>query len=205
MRARPPPNPQKTRIAALLAKTITRISGIVSDQTGRPLSGAAVSGKSENGSAKTDNKGRFSIPGRDGDLLTINAPGYESKTVKGAVNDSLNVILRSTSQSLNELVAIDFGRSPAVTVKAAHPQMGWDNYNKYLKSHAVTNGKEGTVRLSFMVDSQGRLSNFKIDKGLSDEADKLAVGLVTDGPPWAPNADGKPKTIHLKIAFSVQP
>jgi TonB family protein len=200
----PVPAVAKARTMAAMVAPHTKINGMVSDETGHLLSGVAVVEKGKNEVAKTDSKGRFSIPANDGDILVFTNPGFKSQEIKGTVNDSLNVILEAESKSLSEMVAIDFGRL-APSVKEAHPQVGWDNYNQYLKNGAfVTQGKSGTVRLSFTVEANSQLSNFKVVKSLSAEADQIAVHLVKDGPAWVPDVSGKAKTVNLKVVFTLQ-
>lgn len=196
----------RARTTAVMAVPHTKVNGIVSDETGHSLSGVGVTGKGKSEIVKTDSKGRFSIPANEGDILVFTAPGFKNEEVKGTVSDSLNVILKAESKSLSEMVAIDFGRPAAApVVKEAHPQVGWDNYNQYLKTYAfITQGKPGTVRLSFTVEANGQLSNMKVVKSLSAEADQIAIHLVKDGPAWVPDVSGKAKTVNLKVAFSLQ-
>lgn len=200
------PEPARMMRAAVMAKSTTKINGIVSDETGHPLAGASITEKGKPEGVKTDSKGKFSLPGQDGDLLSITAQGYDSKEIKGDIHDSLNVILRSADKTISEIVAIGFGQALAAQkIKTAHPQIGWDNYNDYLKGRAIiTDGKPGTVRLSFTVDAKGQLDNFKITKILSPAADQLAISLVKDGPPWSPAVNGATKTISLKIEFKLK-
>lgn len=200
------PQPAKMMRAAVMAKTTSKISGMVSNETNHPLAGVSIVEKGKSEGVKTDSKGKFSLPGQDGDLLSITYPGYDSKEVKGDTHDSLNIILRPASQSISEMVAIGFGKSLATQrIKTAHPQIGWDKYNAYLKTMAIiTEGKTGTVRLSFTVDSKGQLGNFKVTSPLSPAADEMAVSMVKNGPAWSPDVSGTIKTVRLKIEFKLQ-
>lgn len=203
-----PANPQPVKMmrAAVMAKPATKINGIISDETGHPLAGASITEKGKSDGVKTDSKGKFSLPGQDGELLSITYPGYENKEVKGEISDSLNIILRPADKSISEMVAIGFGQTLAAKkIKAAHPQIGWANYNSYLKGRAIiADGKPGTVRLSFTVDGKGQLGDFIIKKALSPAADEMAISMVKSGPPWAPDVSGATKTISLKIEFKLQ-
>jgi TonB family protein len=204
--AAPNPEPAKMMRMAAIAKTAGKISGMVSNETNRPLAGVSIVIKGKNEGVKTDSKGKFSLPGQDGELLIISFPGYDSKEVTGDTHDSLNVFLRPADQSISEMVAIGFGKSLATQrIKTAHPQIGWDKYNAYLKTIAIiTAGKSGTVRLSFTVDGKGQLGNFKVTKTLSPDADEMAVSMVKNGPAWSPDASGTTKTVRLKIEFKRQ-
>jgi TonB family protein len=192
--------------AAAITKTADKISGMVSNETNRPLAGVSIVAKGKSEGVKTDSKGKFSLSGQDGELLTISFPGYDSKEVTGDTHDSLNIFLRPANQSISEMVAIGFGKSLATQrIKTAHPQIGWDKYNAYLKTMAIiTEGKTGTVRLSFTVDGKGQLGDFKVTKALSPTADEMAISIVKNGPAWSADASGTTKTVHLKIEFKLQ-
>lgn len=201
------PEPVKMMRAAVMAKAMSTINGLVSDETGHPLAGTSVTEKGKTEGVKTDSKGKFSIPGHDGELLNITHQGYDTKEVKGDTHDSLNVILRSANQSISEMVAIGFGRAPAAAqqTKTAHPQIGWDKYNAYLKTLAVVyDGHPGMVKLSFTIDDKGRLDNFKITRSVTPATDQSAINMVKNGPAWLPNVNGKTTTISLKIEFKQQ-
>jgi len=45
------------------------------------------------------------------------------------------------------------------------------------------------------------LNQFKIVKGLSDDADKKAISLISTGPAWTGNADGKTKEMTVAVKF----
>lgn len=204
--AAPNSEPAKMMRAAVMAKASSKISGMVSSETNRPLAGVSIVEKGKSEGVKTDSKGKFSMPGQDGALLSITYPGYDSKEVKGDTHDSLNIILRPADQSISEMVAIGFGKSLTTQrIKTAHPQIGWDKYNAYLKTMAIiTEGKTGTVRLSFTVDGKGQLSSFRVTKALSPAADEMAISMVKNGPAWSPDVSGATKTISLKIEFKQQ-
>jgi hypothetical protein len=84
----------------------------------------------------------------------------------------------------------------------AHPKKGWDNFEKYLSTEAIApNGKSGSVKLSFIVSSNGSLSGFKIQNSLSDIADRKAVELIKNGPSWAGNDSKQTSEISVIVAF----
>jgi TonB family protein len=183
--------------------TPSRISGTIMDEMGVPLPGVNVKIAGTSVGTSTDMNGRFSLSAKDKEVLDINYVGYTSKRVEAQANNNLKIALSQDSRSLSEVVVTRVTKIKPV--KEAHPQMGWDQYNKYLKERAVADDTQtGTVRLSFTVGLKGTLSDFKIIKGLSPAINQQAIDLVKDGPVWAPDADGKPKTIKLKIRFSKQ-
>jgi hypothetical protein len=85
----------------------------------------------------------------------------------------------------------------------ALPQVGWEGFNKYLKDNAVSpDGKTGVVKLSFTVAQDGIISDIKVLKGLSPDADKKAIDLINAGPDWSGNAAAQAETVKVKIKFS---
>jgi len=195
--------PLKSKVDGVEVTTPNKVSGRVLDELGLPLPGASVQVVGTQKGTVTDANGRFSIPTSGNATLSINSIGFESKRVAAKGNDSLNIKLKENSHSLAEVV-IGYGQyKPQKPIKEAHPRMGWDSYNKYLKRKVVAaDGKEGVVRLSFIVGEKGALSDFKVIKGLSDETNRQAIDLVKEGPPWEADVSGKPKTVKLKIHFS---
>jgi outer membrane biosynthesis protein TonB len=84
----------------------------------------------------------------------------------------------------------------------AHPNAGWSSFRKYLKENAHSpDGKTGVVKLSFMVDNNGAISDIKITKGLSQVTDQAAINLINDGPDWVGNTNRQPEKVSLKIKF----
>jgi len=92
-----------------------------------------------------------------------------------------------------------YSKVKADNIKQAHPKMGWDAYNKYLKAKAI--GSEGAVRVSFSVDAKGQLADFRIIKSVDEATDKKAIDLIKNGPAWFADVSGKVKTIELKVSF----
>ena len=95
---------RQSRIAALLtlvftvaaasahAQSVTRLSGIVRDDTGLPIKGAIVTARNPDTApaiitSTTDEKGRFAIMGlrRGVWVITASAPGHESHEISGPI------------------------------------------------------------------------------------------------------------------------
>jgi len=195
--------PLKSKVEGAEVTTPNKVSGRVLDELGLPLPGVTVQVVGTQKGTVTDVNGRFSLPTPGNATLSINYIGFESKRVSAKGNDSLNIKLKPNTNSLAEVV-VGYGQAKAEEpIEEAHPRMGWDNYNKYLKKGAIADdGKTGVVRLTFTVGEKGELSNFKIIKSLSEENDKQAIDLVKNGPPWEADISGKPKMVKLKIHFS---
>lgn len=84
----------------------------------------------------------------------------------------------------------------------AHPKTGWGDFRKYIKKNAISpDGKAGVVKLSFMVDKNGTVSDIKVQRGLSQATNQKAVDLIRNGPGWAGNTNGKPEKVSLRVKF----
>lgn len=183
------------------------ITGFVKGQDdGLPIPGATVKIKGSATGTVTDANGKFtlnSVPGKA--VLDVAFIGYNSKEVKlkTANPDSLVIAMQPNSQSLNEVVVVGYGTRQQ-EYQAARPENGWSAFKKYLKDHAVSpDGKVGTVKLSFTVNTDNTLSDFKILKSVSAKTDSAAIDLVNDGPGWLRNSDNKPEKVKLRIKFTV--
>ena len=174
------------------------VIGTVIDNDGTPITGATVRVVGRNFGAVTDVNGKFILPDvAKGQTLSINYIGYSAKKVK-ADKDSMSISLNPTNSSLAEVVVTH--ENPKN--EDAHPRDGWNSFDDYLKKNAQSpDGKTGKVKVSFIVAADGSLSQFKIVKSLSDEADKKAISLISAGPAWAGVTDGKPKEITVSVKF----
>jgi TonB-linked SusC/RagA family outer membrane protein len=88
----------------------TTVTGKVTDENGAPIVGVTVLVKGEKTGVNTDASGSFSIPRAVGKTLLFSAIGYESTqgVTKGG---SIQVIMKTDTKSLSEVVVTGFGGS----------------------------------------------------------------------------------------------
>jgi hypothetical protein len=184
------------------------IKGQVIDKNDRtPLPGVTVKVAGTNIGTQTDSNGRFYLSADSSKAsLVIASIGYQTQKIHLNSRDSIETIaLEPNNSSLNEVVVTGYGaakNADEIASIATHPQTGWSSFNKYLKENAVSpDGKTGVVKLSFQVDFNGILSDIKVIKGLSDAANKKAIDLISSGPGWTGNTNGKPEKVNLRIRF----
>lgn len=64
--------------------------------------------------------------------------------------------------------------------------LNYVNENRNYPSEAYTSGIEGRVICSFVVNSDGKVSNVSIIKGVEDSLNEEAVRLLSNMPCWSP-------------------
>jgi len=177
------------------------VTGTVMGNDGLPITGATVRVVGRNFGAVTDANGSFVLSDvSKGQTLSVNYLGYSGKKVK-ADRDSMRISLDPAGSSLSEVVVVK-GNENNTPGQDAHPRDGWKSFNDYLEKNAQSaDGKAGKVKVSFTVAADGSLNQFKIVKSLSDDADKKAISLISTGPTWTGNADGKVKEITVTVKF----
>lgn len=76
--------------------------------------------------------------------------------------------------------------------QAAVPASGYDAFYKYIfeglrvPDHVVSRNKDGKVYVSFVVDTDGSLSNIEIVKGFDQQLEKQIIKLLEEAPAWEP-------------------
>lgn len=97
----------------------------------------------------------------------------------------------------------DLAPTPAISMKA---------YQDYLKSNlnypssAIENKVGGEVTVSFIVRSNGQLSDFQIEQGIGFGCDEELIRLIKEGPEWIPaSANNKPIDREATVNFLFQP
>jgi TonB family protein len=85
----------------------------------------------------------------------------------------------------------------AVQVEPAPPA----NFPDYLVSHLKPGQyKPGVVYVSFVVETDGRLDNFKISRSLGETEDAEVLRLMKGSPPWHPGVQNGNK---VRVQYSM--
>ena len=87
-----------------------RITGLVTDNTGQPVAGAAVFSSDGKSFATTDNQGRFDVNASNGTVLTVSFLGFiDSQVEVTSGRDSYEVELSPDVQMLDDVIVIGYG------------------------------------------------------------------------------------------------
>ncbi|MEP6512376.1 MAG: carboxypeptidase-like regulatory domain-containing protein [Parafilimonas sp.] len=178
--------PAKSRIA------INPFRGRITDNNFNPIPHASVN--INKGIVLTDANGYFNINASDTIVnATVSSIGYESRIAKISSNNSNNITLAPSKQSLDEVVVTGYGVKKSTNKNAfkdslATPLGGWQSFQKYIdaKMDSLNIGEtiEGEVELEFLIDKQGNPYNFRLIKSLDEESNSKAIEILKAGPRW---------------------
>ena len=136
------------------------------------------------------------------DSLKNSVSKNNTNVQSGSVDNSdlnFNPELKNESAETKAVSGLDISDMP-------EPVGGWINYKKYITERVNklrgNNPPGGMVKLNFTVDSKGSLSNFKITKSLTPDANALSIQIIKNGPLWKQTQIGKPQLVQLEIDFS---
>lgn len=203
----------KKRLAAdkADANVAMTVKGKVTSEEGLALPGANVIVKGTTIGAVTDVNGNFEVPVSDStQSLVFSFIGMVSQEV--AINDKpqINVQLDPDVSSLSEVVVVGYGiasdDNDEPKIILAMPEGGRLAYNQYLEKNlrypelALENNVEGRVTVQFTVNEFGKLSDFKVIKGLGFGCDEEVIRLIQQGPKWYPTTkDSEPISDNVRV------
>ena len=84
------------------------VGGTVTDEKGQALPGVSVYDKKTKKTTSTDPNGRFSIDVESGATLVFSYIGYDTQEILINNTQTFNVVLKESSNTLNEVVAIGY-------------------------------------------------------------------------------------------------
>lgn len=96
-----------------------QVSGIVLDENGEPVPGTSVTVLNSNIGTITDLEGKFKLNVPDKSTVTVSFVGYENQQFTISKNTDLRITLKENTISLNEVVAIGYGKQSRATITSA--------------------------------------------------------------------------------------
>src|SRR5215217_7151221 len=85
------------------------LTGTVTDQNGKGISGVTVSVKGTTTATQTDANGSYRINAPEGATLVFTSVGYGSMEIPAGSQTSLDASLTATNSNLSEVVVIGYG------------------------------------------------------------------------------------------------
>ncbi|MBT2556492.1 TonB family protein [Hymenobacter sp. ISL-91] len=213
--AEPPQKAQAFRAAASVAHPGRTVQGRIVDTAGQPLPGATVLVPGTTTGTSTNADGKFALTVPPGNRqLAVSSIGYTTQTRFLQPTDStLTLALAPDTKQLSEVVVVRREPPPGLPSLGPLPAGGYPAFQQYLRDSlnypekARDRKLEGTVRLQFVVGTDGRLSDIKIVRRLSPECDAEAVRLLKEGPLWFPGAQNGRRTarkVEINVPFSLE-
>ncbi|MEP7111606.1 MAG: carboxypeptidase-like regulatory domain-containing protein, partial [Ferruginibacter sp.] len=185
---------------------------------GNPLPFANISITNEKAGTYADAKGNFRLLSSDSLLnIEIKSTGYISGNFNLRSDIPQNkIVLAEEELSLNENIQVT-GKGTASKKKRkavlesdsvinAEPADGWNNYNTYITNNLSFSDEilekriHGEVEVSFEVQSNGLITNLKIEKPLCNDCDEEAMRVIKDGPRWKV-IKGNKAIARIKVKF----
>ncbi len=178
-------------------------TGSVKDNQDKPVPFANIAIRNTQRTTYTDAKGNFRLVAGDSTLdVDIKSVGYQKSTFHLS-NDQPNksVIMQPARPERAKKIAKPSEPQETDSVEStkssedlekpdAEPRDGLAAYQFYLLNNVripadtKNNGLKGSVDISFLVNENSRLSDFKIERSLGPAYDKEAIRLIREGPPW---------------------
>lgn len=89
-----------------------KVSGLVTDAKGNPVTGVTVSIKNQtNHQTNTSSSGQYSIQASPGDILTFTYIGYQTEERPLKANENIvNIRLTESAADLDEVVVVGYGQ-----------------------------------------------------------------------------------------------
>lgn len=106
------------------------VTGIVTDQNGKGLSGVTVTVKGTSTATQTDQNGKFSIIAAGNAVLVFSSVGFATTEVPIQNRTSINTTLGTQESSLNEVVVIGYGTTRRRDLTGAVSSVNEKNFNK---------------------------------------------------------------------------
>ena len=120
---------------ALSAQVTKTVKGTVSDSAG-PVPGVGVVEKGTSNGCVTDIDGHYELDCADGSTIEFSCMGYETETVKVGEADVYDIILKTQSEMLEQVVFVGYGVQKKVNLTGSVSSV---DYSELASSRPVTN------------------------------------------------------------------
>jgi hypothetical protein len=204
-----------TTTLAARAVAANLLRGVVTDDSGSPITGASVKVLNGHAVSITDDKGRFALRTMDTTAkVEISSIGFETRQAGVSVSKNNTILLNAEEESLSDMVVMELHSrkkaAPAATetpvADSLYPAGGWQSFQEYVytKIHQEmdTTGSnqkgEGTIELEFVIDESGRPRNFKVIHSSDNALNGKAISVLQNGPIWIGD---KKKKGRVKVRF----
>lgn len=136
-----------TNYSVVTAQTTNEhhISGVVVDEKGEPIIGAAVVVKNQTIGTVTDLDGNFSLQVPKNSTLNVSYMGYITQEIKAANQKNLKIVLKEDSKALDEVVVVGFGSQKKANMTGAVSSVKMDELTSNRPILSVGDALQGIV------------------------------------------------------------
>ena len=155
-------------------------SGTVTDESGEPLIGVTVMIQGSTNGTSTDMDGQYSLQANNGQQLVFSYVGMATQTIP-AKSGVLNVVLKSESNALDEVVVVGYGVQRKSDVTGAISKIDGDELMNLTVNNptAAMAGKTSGVQIVSTSGAPGSTPTIRV-RGYSSNSD-MAPLYVVDG------------------------
>lgn len=200
------------------------------DETPLPGVNILIKGTTTGTVSDIDGNFRIEVPVSDSSVLQFAYLGYTTEEMEVSDIDDMTVTLNEELMALDEVVVVGYGSmkrtsvtGSVVSVQAEEesavapliippkPGIGLPAYKQYMRENTRYEklpefNKPITVKLSFRVSEDGKISTIVIEKSEDHSFDEEAIRLVREGPSWLPGTeDGQVVTREVTLKVKFQP
>ena len=138
-----------------------------------------------------------------GSSSAINFISYNKKVDKPVVKET--VIIEKENTEEEALTIVEFPDVEAEFIGGAQAMMKYIQQNIQYPPKSIEMNEQGKVYLSFVVETDGTISNVAIERGVSIDIDNEAERIVRSMPKWSPGeSKGKKARTRCRLPINFQ-
>lgn len=149
------------------------------------------------------------VPGPPGEPARAARPAPDTVQSLGEVAVAMRAVKAKAAQPSPAALVANTPMPAAVAIAPA-PVTGTPALRDYLRREAAKFEPEegakplnGTVRLRFVVEADGQLSNLRVVRGIRADYDEAALRMMCEGPAWRPGiAGGRRAALPVEMTVS---
>jgi outer membrane biosynthesis protein TonB len=203
------------------ASLLNKFTGVVVDENNNPLPFANITEVTSGVGTYADAKGNFVLVAQDSVLnIETRSVGYSNATLAIRKNQPQRIALKDEAVIANaptrdQLYLRNRNRPSAmqheITELESEPADGWNNYSKYVMNNLRLDNineirrfgdiqTEKEVEVSFDVNPDGSIANFKVERSTCETCNQEAIRLIKEGPKWK-SKTGKKERARFTVQF----
>ena len=170
----------------------THVEGVVSDENGLTIPGVNVFVSGTQKSVTTDLNGNFSIDAPSDGTLALSSIGFVSQNVAIKGKTKINVVLKSSSEDLKEVVVIGYGTQKRGNLNSAISSVKASDIQnlKQVSVDQMLQGKAAGVSVTNNSGSPGSAASVRV-RGTTSVSGTNEPLYIIDGVPISGDATGK--------------